>query len=39
MALPLTDDPLANDIADIWKTNLAVAHATAREWTRKFAAK
>jgi ubiquitin-conjugating enzyme E2 N len=34
---PNPDDPLANDIAEVWKSNLPAAHATAKEWTKKFA--
>eukprot|EP01088_Endostelium_zonatum_P005155 TRINITY_DN16625_c0_g1_i1.p1 TRINITY_DN16625_c0_g1~~TRINITY_DN16625_c0_g1_i1.p1 ORF type:complete len:158 (+),score=24.47 TRINITY_DN16625_c0_g1_i1:27-476(+) len=34
---PNPDDPLANDIAEVWKTNIKQAHSTAREWTRKYA--
>lgn len=35
--LPTADDALANDIAEIWKSNQEEALATAREWTKKFA--
>jgi len=38
MSTPNPDDPLANDIAEVWKTDLPRALATAREWTRSFAA-
>ena len=37
LSAPNPDDPLANDIAEVWKTNNATALATAREWTKKFA--
>lgn len=39
MSAPNPDDPLANDIAEIWKTNLAKALATAKEWTKQYANK
>lgn len=34
---PNPDDPLANDVADHWKENLADAQKVAREWTAKYA--
>jgi len=38
LATPLlADDPLANDIAEVWKTDIAKALANAREWTAKYA--
>eukprot|EP01087_Luapelamoeba_hula_P003001 TRINITY_DN1282_c0_g2_i1.p1 TRINITY_DN1282_c0_g2~~TRINITY_DN1282_c0_g2_i1.p1 ORF type:complete len:150 (-),score=24.63 TRINITY_DN1282_c0_g2_i1:67-516(-) len=37
LSAPNPDDPLANDIAQLWKTNEQQAIATAREWTRRFA--
>jgi len=37
LSAPNPDDPLANDVANHWKTNERVAIETAREWTRKFA--
>jgi hypothetical protein len=33
------DDPLANDIAELWKANEKLAHANAREWTAKYASR
>eukprot|EP01115_Flamella_aegyptia_P002076 TRINITY_DN13407_c0_g1_i1.p1 TRINITY_DN13407_c0_g1~~TRINITY_DN13407_c0_g1_i1.p1 ORF type:complete len:152 (-),score=11.81 TRINITY_DN13407_c0_g1_i1:43-498(-) len=37
LSAPNPDDPLANDVAEQWKTNEPLAINTAREWTRKFA--
>eukprot|EP00455_Lapot_gusevi_P021405 TRINITY_DN2247_c0_g4_i2.p1 TRINITY_DN2247_c0_g4~~TRINITY_DN2247_c0_g4_i2.p1 ORF type:complete len:175 (-),score=66.90 TRINITY_DN2247_c0_g4_i2:165-629(-) len=37
LASPNPDDPLANDVAEIWKTNERRAIETAREWTQKYA--
>ena len=37
MSAPNPEDPLANDIADVWKANLPLAHATARDWVAKYA--
>lgn len=37
MSTPNPDDPLANDIAEVWKTDQAKALATATEWTAKYA--
>ncbi|CAM9466794.1 unnamed protein product [Ascophyllum nodosum] len=37
LSAPNPDDPLANDVAEIWKTNEAQALQTAREWTRRLA--
>ena len=34
---PNPDDPLDNKVAEQWKTDTKTAHATAREWTRKYA--
>ncbi|ORX34871.1 ubiquitin-conjugating enzyme [Piromyces finnis] len=34
---PNPDDPLANDVAQEWKTNKEQAIATAKEWTQKYA--
>jgi hypothetical protein len=31
------DDPLANDIAEVWKADLSKALSNAREWTVKYA--
>lgn len=33
LSAPNPDDPLANDVADQWKTNEQIAIQTAREWT------
>jgi len=37
LSAPNPDDPLANDVAELWKLNEAEALKNAREWTRKFA--
>ncbi|EHB05355.1 Ubiquitin-conjugating enzyme E2 N [Heterocephalus glaber] len=37
LSAPNPDDPLANDIAEQWKTNEAQAIETARAWTRLYA--
>lgn len=37
LSAPNPDDPLANDVAEQWKTNEAVAISTAKEWTRLYA--
>ena len=37
MSMPNPDDPLANDIAEVWKTNLAQAQITAKQWTKQHA--
>ncbi|KAM9061152.1 ubiquitin-conjugating enzyme E2 N-like [Sarcophilus harrisii] len=37
LSAPNPDDPLANDVAQKWKTNEAQAIETAREWTRLYA--
>lgn len=37
LGAPNPDDPLANDVAQHWKTNEPEAIATAKEWTRKYA--
>merc|ERR1712240_189776 len=34
MSAPNPDDPLANDVAELWKMNEAEALKNAREWTR-----
>jgi ubiquitin-conjugating enzyme E2 N len=34
---PNPDDPLANDVAHRWKTDLKGAHKSAAEWTAKYA--
>ena len=38
MSAPNPDDPLANDVADEWKSNEAKALAMAKEWTKTYAA-
>uniref|UniRef100_A0A452T7Q1 UBC core domain-containing protein n=1 Tax=Ursus maritimus TaxID=29073 RepID=A0A452T7Q1_URSMA len=37
LSAPNPDDPLANDVAEQWKTNEAQAIETARAWTRLYA--
>lgn len=37
LAAPNPDDPLANDVANIWKENQPEALKTATEWTQKYA--
>ncbi|KAJ8250028.1 hypothetical protein COCON_G00232440 [Conger conger] len=37
LSAPNPDDPLANDVAEQWKTNEAQAIETARTWTRLYA--
>merc|ERR1711990_346109 len=37
LSAPNPDDPLANDVADHWKSNEESAIATAREWTLRYA--
>eukprot|EP01120_Amphizonella_sp_Union-15-10_P013609 TRINITY_DN6350_c0_g1_i1.p1 TRINITY_DN6350_c0_g1~~TRINITY_DN6350_c0_g1_i1.p1 ORF type:complete len:152 (+),score=27.65 TRINITY_DN6350_c0_g1_i1:69-524(+) len=37
LSAPNPDDPLANDVADHWKTNEAGAIQAARQWTQKYA--
>mmetsp|Transcript_70134 Transcript_70134/g.97536 ORF Transcript_70134/g.97536 Transcript_70134/m.97536 type:complete len:150 (+) Transcript_70134:124-573(+) len=37
LSAPNPDDPLANDVADHWKTNEPEAIETARQWTRSHA--
>lgn len=37
MQTPNPDDPLANDVAEHWKTNEGEALRTATEWTAKYA--
>merc|ERR1712019_300588 len=37
LSAPNPDDPLANDVAELWKMNEVEALKNAREWTRKFA--
>ncbi len=37
LSAPNPDDPLDNQIADLWKTNCPRATSNAREWTAKYA--
>ena len=37
LSAPNPDDPLANDVADMWKTDEPRAIATAKEWTKAHA--
>jgi ubiquitin-conjugating enzyme E2 N len=37
LSAPNPDDPLANDVAELWKMNEAEALKNARDWTRKYA--
>jgi ubiquitin-conjugating enzyme E2 N len=37
MSAPNPDDPLSNDIAEVWKTNQNKALATAKDWTKQYA--
>mgnify|MGYP002803397045 FL=1 len=37
LSAPNPDDPLANDVAEQWKTNEAKAIETARQWTQMYA--
>eukprot|EP00455_Lapot_gusevi_P021402 TRINITY_DN2247_c0_g3_i1.p1 TRINITY_DN2247_c0_g3~~TRINITY_DN2247_c0_g3_i1.p1 ORF type:complete len:177 (-),score=72.82 TRINITY_DN2247_c0_g3_i1:370-825(-) len=37
LSSPNPDDPLANDVAEIWKSNERRALETARQWTQKYA--
>ncbi|OQR95114.1 ubiquitin-conjugating enzyme E2 [Achlya hypogyna] len=37
LSAPNPDDPLANDVADHWKSDEPAALRTAMEWTRRFA--
>lgn len=37
MSTPNPDDPLANDIAEVWKKDIEKALAQGREWTRLYA--
>lgn len=37
LSSPNPDDPLANDVANEWKTNNEKALETAREWTKLYA--
>ncbi|CAM9289975.1 unnamed protein product [Phaeothamnion confervicola] len=37
LSAPEPDDPLANDVAETWKTNIDLAKANARQWTQQYA--
>ncbi|XP_028304312.1 ubiquitin-conjugating enzyme E2Na [Gouania willdenowi] len=37
LSAPNPDDPLANDVAEQWKSNEAIAIETAKKWTRLYA--
>jgi len=37
LSAPNPDDPLANDVAELWKTDEAAAIRNAKDWTRKYA--
>ena len=37
LGAPNPDDPLANDVAERWKSDEPAAIQTAREWTARFA--
>lgn len=37
LSAPNPDDPLANDVAEQWKVNEALAIETARQWTKMYA--
>ena len=37
LSAPNPDDPLANDVAELWKINEAEAIRNAKEWTKKYA--
>lgn len=37
LSAPNPDDPLANDVAELWKTNEQDAIRNAKEWTKKYA--
>jgi len=39
LSAPNPDDPLANDVAEAWKSDERAAIKTAKEWTTKFALK
>ena len=39
LSAPNPDDPLANDVADLWKKDEAKAIEIARQWTQKYARK
>ena len=37
LSAPNPDDPLANDVAELWKVDEARAIKNAKDWTRKYA--
>lgn len=37
LSAPNPDDPLANDVAELWKVNESEAIRNAKEWTRRYA--
>ena len=37
LSAPNPDDPLANDVAELWKVNEAEAIRNAKDWTRQYA--
>lgn len=37
LSAPNPDDPLANDVAELWKLNEQEAIRNAREWTKMYA--
>ena len=37
LSAPNPDDPLANDVAELWKVNEVEAIRNAKEWTRTYA--
>merc|ERR1712048_894513 len=39
LSAPNPDDPLNNQVAELWKTNEAQAIAEAKVWTQKYASK
>ena len=37
LSAPNPDDPLANDVAELWKVNEAEAIRNAKDWTKTYA--
>ena len=37
LSAPNPDDPLANDVAELWKCDEAAAIRNARDWTHRYA--
>lgn len=37
LSAPNPDDPLANDVAELWKVNESEAIKNAKEWTQRYA--